>query len=74
MKLGVIVCPQCKLAKGVDLSCKSTKCPRCGKMLRLDQLKIMYKTNSQEKLRQAIGLINADAEGKLEDFKKLYRE
>ena len=74
MKLGVIVCPQCKQAKVVDLSCKSTRCPRCGKMLRIDQLKIMYKTDSQEKLRQAIGLINANVEGKLEDFKKLYRE
>ena len=58
MKFGVIVCPGCKQAKGVDLSVKTTKCIRCGKLLRLDKVKIFYKTNSQENLRKAIGLMN----------------
>jgi len=71
MKFGVIVCPNCKKVKGVELSCKTTKCPRCGKVLRLENLKIFYKTDSQEKLQQAIGLMNADLDGRLDEFKKI---
>ena len=64
MRFGVIVCPQCKQVKGVDLSSKTTKCIRCGKTLELKKLKIFYETESQEKLRQAIGLLNAELDGK----------
>lgn len=71
MKFGVIVCPNCKKVKGVELSCKTTKCPRCGKVLRLENLKIFYKTDSQEELQQAIGLMNADLDGRLDEFKKI---
>jgi hypothetical protein len=59
MRFGVIVCPQCKQVKGLKLSSKTTKCIRCGRTLQMKKLKIFYKTNSQEKLRQAIGLLNA---------------
>ena len=71
MKFGVIVCPNCKKVKGAELSCKTTKCPRCGKVLRLENLKIFYKTDSQEELQQAIGLMNADLDGRLDEFKKI---
>ena len=71
MKFGVIVCPNCKKVKGVELSCKTTKCPRCGKVLWLENLKIFYKTDSQEELQQAIGLMNADLDGRLDEFKKI---
>ncbi len=71
MKFGVIVCPNCKKVKGVELSRKTTKCPRCGKVLRLENLKIFYKTDSQEELQQAIGLMNADLDGRLDEFKKI---
>ena len=71
MKFGVIVCPNCKKVKGVELSCKTTKCTRCGKVLRLENLKIFYKTDSQEELQQAIGLMNADLDGRLDEFKKI---
>ena len=59
MRFGVIVCPQCKQVKGLELSSKTTKCIRCGKTLQLKKLTIFYETDSQEKLRQAIGLLNA---------------
>lgn len=59
MRYGIIVCPACKQVKGLDLSSKTTKCIRCGKTLLLKQLKIFYKTDSQEQLRQAIGQLNA---------------
>jgi ribosomal protein L37AE/L43A len=64
MRLGVIVCPQCKQVKGVDLSSKTTKCTRCGKSLQLKKLKIFYETESQQKLRQMIGSLNEKLEGK----------
>jgi transposase-like protein len=64
MRFGVIVCPQCKQVKGVDLSSKTTKCVRCGKTLQIKKLKIFYETESQEKLRNAIGLLNAELEEK----------
>ena len=70
MKFGVITCPNCKKVKGVNLTYKTSKCPRCGKVLNIEKLKILYQTNSQEKLRQVIGLINAEFEGKLNNFKK----
>ena len=74
MRLGVIVCPQCKQVKGVNLSFKTTKCAGCGKTLTLEKLKIYYETDSQEKLRQAIGLLNAELDGKSVAFKKLLND
>ena len=59
MRFGVIVCPRCKKVKGVDLSKKTTKCIRCNKILKLENSKIFYKTNSQEELQRNIGEINA---------------
>jgi hypothetical protein len=59
MRFGVILCPQCKQVKGVKLSSQTTKCIRCGRALHIKKLKIYYETDSQEKLRQAIGLLNA---------------
>jgi hypothetical protein len=71
MKFGIIVCPKCKMAKGTDLSNKTTRCIRCGKVLTIEKLKILYKTNSEQKIREAIGLVNAELNGKLKEFKKL---
>ena len=74
MKFGIIVCPNCKKAKGVSLSCKTTRCPRCGKILTLKKQKIVFETNSEEELRNVIGLVNAEIEGKLKDFQKLIKK
>jgi len=73
MRFGIIVCPKCKKAKSIDLSFKTTRCLRCGKLLRIEKLKILYVTDSEQKLRQAIGLINAEMDGKLEDFKEIIK-
>jgi len=72
MKFGIIVCPKCKKAKGVILSYKTTKCNRCGKVLNLGKIKILYKTNSEQKLRHSLGLINAELDGQLDHFKGHY--
>ncbi len=74
MKFGVIACPYCKKVKGVNLNNKTSTCPWCGKVLKIEKLKIFYKTNSQEKLRQVIGLINAELDGKLDNFKKKFKK
>lgn len=71
MKFGVVGCPNCKKVKGVALSYKTTKCNRCGKVLLLKNLKIFYKTDSQEKLQQTIGLMNAELDGKLKEYKEI---
>ena len=71
MKYGVVVCPKCRNPKAVLLSSKTSRCIRCNKVLSLNKLKIIHKTNSETELRNVIGLINADIDGAYEDFKKL---
>ena len=67
------VCSNCKKAKAVDLSTKKTKCFRCNKTLSLDKLKVFYSSNSNEKIRNAIGLLNAELDGNLEKFKEILK-
>jgi hypothetical protein len=71
MRYGVVVCPKCKLVKGVDLSKKTSRCLRCGHTLVLSKIKIVYSTDSQEELRRAIGLLNARLDGKSITFEKI---
>ena len=73
MKYGVIVCPKCKKAKGINLLNKTTKCPRCNKIIIIDKIKITYGTDSEHKMRQVIGLINAKMNGRDLSFKKLLK-
>jgi len=73
MKFGIVVCPRCKKAKVVDLSCKTTKCHRCGKVLSLEHLRILHKSNSDQKIRRALGLVNAEMDGRFEEFKELMK-
>ena len=74
MKFGIIACPNCKKVKGVNLSCKTTRCARCGKILLLKKIKLLYETDSEQKLRQAIGVINAKIDGKLDDYYTINKE
>ncbi len=68
MRYGVIVCPNCKKAKGVLLSNKTSRCARCGKILKINKLKIFHETNSTEEMQNAIGLLNAKLDGRAEEF------
>ena len=74
MKYGVIVCPKCKQVKGVELKYKSTKCNKCTKSIILEKIKVIFKTNSKEELIHAIGLTNAELEGRKKDFKKIFEK
>jgi hypothetical protein len=74
MRYGVVVCPKCRNPKAVLLSFNTSKCVRCNKILNIDKLKIIYKTNSESEIRNIIGLINADKDGNYDDFKKMMRK
>jgi len=74
MKYGIIVCTKCKQVKGVELRYKSTRCIKCNKTIKLDKVRILFETNSKGELSHAIGLINADFDGKVEDFKKIFEK
>ena len=67
MRFGVIVCTNCKKVKAVDLSFQTTKCIKCNKVINLKNVKILYKSNSQEQIREAIGKINVKLMGKLDN-------
>ena len=70
MTFGVIVCPQCKAVKGVNLTNKTTTCIKCGKKLHVDKLKIFFTTDCHEELRQVVGQMNAQLWGCKEEFKE----
>jgi hypothetical protein len=73
MKFGIIVCPKCKKAKGVDLCNKTSKCFRCNKVIELKKIRILYRTNSQQKLRHSLGLINSELNGYHKGIKRLQK-
>jgi len=58
MKFGIIVCPRCRNSKVVDLIHNTTTCFRCNKRIDLNEVKILYKSNSEQEIRKAIGCIN----------------
>ncbi|MFW9881593.1 MAG: hypothetical protein ACFFG0_51665 [Candidatus Thorarchaeota archaeon] len=60
MKFGVIICQFCKHAFGVNLKYKSTKCPYCGKDLKLNLKRIKHQSNSENDLKKIISTINLE--------------
>ena len=74
MKFGIVVCPKCKKAKVVNLSCKTSRCYRCNEILTFDSLKIWYKTDSEQKARLALGIVNAEIDGRLDEYKEIMKE
>ena len=73
MTYAVIVCSGCKAAKIVDTSKKTTTCFRCGKQIQLEQRAFLYVSEDLDKARTALGLINAEQDGKQEEFKTFFR-
>ncbi|MGD0056967.1 MAG: DUF1922 domain-containing protein [Methanomassiliicoccales archaeon] len=51
---GVIVCPGCNHARGVDLSAAAAVCPSCGKKIKVGKAKIYFKTDSERELAEAV--------------------
>jgi uncharacterized protein (UPF0212 family) len=71
MEYGIIVCPSCRFAKTVDLSSRTTKCIRCGKVLKLQNLKILYSSSSLRKVQHMLGVFNAQKDGRAEELKDI---
>ncbi len=71
MKYGIIICPKCTKAKICELHFKTTRCFRCNKVIKLKEIRILYKDNSKENLQHILGLVNAEMDGKLDEFTKL---
>jgi len=58
MKCGVIGCPRCKNVKAIFLKNKTTRCNRCGKIINIKKAKVLFETDSQEKISNFIGEFN----------------
>jgi len=63
---GVVVCPRCKRAKGVELPKKTTSCP-CGFEIRVFPSRLKYETSDARDLAEAVGRINAELRGGTEE-------
>ena len=67
-RYAVIACPTCHTKKIVDTSSKTTSCNKCHKKLTLQHLRFLYESDSQEKARIAIGILNAKEDGREHEF------
>lgn len=67
MSYGVVVCPVCRRAKGADLVRATTKCLDCGKVMKLDTIKIWASTDSAEELPNLVGQVHTQAQGEKYD-------
>lgn len=63
MKYGVIICPKCGRARGVEAGKKTTTC-QCGREMNLSRVKLKFPTESPMELAKIVGQVNeALAEG-----------
>lgn len=59
---GVVVCPRCKRAKGVDLKQKTTLCA-CGNEIHLAPARIRGRAATARELAPLVGQVNAELAG-----------
>ncbi len=62
MKYGVIVCPKCGMAKGVEARRKTTTC-QCGREIKMSSVKLMFQTDSPMELADSVAAANASLRG-----------
>ncbi len=62
MKYGVIVCPKCGMAKGVEADRKTTTC-QCGREIKMHSVKLMFQTDSPMELADSVAMVNASLRG-----------
>lgn len=63
-RYGVIVCPDCRWARTVDLGTKTVTCLRCGKRHILSELKVHARSDHVTDLSEPIGRLNERYMGK----------
>ena len=66
---GVVVCPRCGRAKGVELPKKTTTC-QCGFTIMVRPSAIKFESSSGREMAAAVGRINADLRGGTEEVRK----
>ncbi len=59
---GVVVCPRCKRAKGVDLKQKTTTC-LCGFEIRITPARVKARATTSRELAPLVGQVNAELGG-----------
>jgi len=62
LKYGVIICPKCGKAKGIETRRKTTTCP-CGRQIRLKRGMFKFMTDSPSELADTVGRVNAALHG-----------
>ena len=65
---GVIVCPRCKRAKGVDLKQKTTACV-CGFEIHVVPSRIRGQVETAHELAPLVGQVNAEVAGGLKAYR-----
>jgi len=69
---GVVVCPRCRRAKGVDLSQKTTTCP-CGFEIRIVPARVRARASTARELRPLVARVNAELAGGLAAYEEASR-
>jgi secreted Zn-dependent insulinase-like peptidase len=62
LKYGVIVCPKCGRARGVESIRKTVTC-QCGRVIKVGRMKLQYPTDSPLELADIVGKVNASLKG-----------
>jgi hypothetical protein len=65
---GVIICPRCNRARGVDLSVKTSKCPGCGHHSEVDRMRIYFQTDNEQELAEAVRRTSSRMQHSIEDY------
>ena len=62
MKYGVIICPKCGRARGIETRRKTTAC-QCGREIRLKHSMFRFMTDSPSELADTVARVNAALHG-----------
>lgn len=62
MKYGLLICPRCGMARGVEADKKTTTC-QCGREIDLRRVKLKYLTDSPLELADSVAKANAALRG-----------
>ena len=66
---GVVVCPRCHRAKGVDLKQKTTACP-CGFEIRVLPSRARARVGTERELIEAVRRVQAELAGGLAEYER----
>jgi len=68
MRYGLVVCPNCSSVRIVDLRHKKSKCPLCGKVYSLHELRIFKSSQNIQELSMYRAVLSAKLEGRDRDY------